>query len=503
MPFKSFPLPPLDGPQAALLSSVVLLAGFFVGGQAGLVTAALGLPAALLGAAALRMRSAAARSGLDAVVAEAWAATADARLNAAIFAIAIDNRADIAAQHGDAAAEQVTARLLERLKTALRAEDALETGAPGAFVAALGARPGIDLEACIQLSARLQTAAEEPVLIDGVTIWATVSIGFCLRSRAPGKDAAAWREAADAALLEARRHGPGTIRAFSRNMAGARATAAALEEDIAAALEAGHVQPWFQPQISTETGRVSGFEALARWLHPEKGVLLPEAFLEAVAAQGLSERLGEVILYHTLTALKAWDAAGANVPVVSVNLSDAALLNPHIVDKIAWELDRFDLAPDRLSLEITEQLVTSEPADMVCRNIVGLEQLGCRIDLDDFGTGSASIAAIRRFRVGRIKVHESFVNKADRDPEQQRLVGAVLSMAERLGVQTLAEGVETVGEHALLAQLGCDDVQGFGIGRPMPFDQTLTWMRAHEAKLQDAPQIGPTRDPGGSVRRSG
>ncbi|MEO1362915.1 MAG: EAL domain-containing protein, partial [Pseudomonadota bacterium] len=145
--------------------------------------------------------------------------------------------------------------------------------------------------------------------------------------------------------------------------------------------------------------------------------------------------------------------------------------------------------PDRLTVEILETVVTDMADDTIVRNIRALSQLGCHIDLDDFGTGHASIAALRRFGVNRIKIDRSFVMKADRDPEQQRMISAILTMAERLGLETLAEGVETVGEHALLAQLGCDHVQGYGIARPMPFEKTLDWVRTHEAKLQEAPPL--------------
>ncbi len=207
-------------------------------------------------------------------------------------------------------------------------------------------------------------------------------------------------------------------------------------------------------------------------------------------AAGLMERLGQVILYHALTALKAWDSAGAQVPRIGVNFATDELRNPALVEKIKWDMARFDLASDRLSVEVLETVATDCPDDMVAHNIRGLSELGCRIDLDDFGTGHASIASIRRFNISRIKIDRSFVLKADQDPEQQRMIGAILTMAERLGVETLAEGVETVGEHALLAQLGCDHVQGFGIGRPMPFDQTLDWIAAHQAKVVDAPKIG-------------
>ena len=129
------------------------------------------------------------------------------------------------------------------------------------------------------------------------------------------------------------------------------------------------------------------------------------------------------------------------------------------------------------------------PDDQVTLNINGLVALGCRVDLDDCGTGHASISSIRRFKIDRLKIDRSFVMKADRDPEQQRMISAILTMAERLGLETLAEGVETVGEHALLAQPGCDHVQGFGIGKPMPSNETLDWIHAHEAKLQGTPKI--------------
>jgi EAL domain-containing protein (putative c-di-GMP-specific phosphodiesterase class I) len=182
--------------------------------------------------------------------------------------------------------------------------------------------------------------------------------------------------------------------------------------------------------------------------------------------------------------------AGYRVPAVSVNFDREEMRDPNLVERLKWEFDRFDLTPDRLVVEVLETVMTDNPDDVVSRNIMGLRDLGCRIDLDDFGTGHASIASIRRFGFARIKIDRSFVMKADQDPEQQRLVSAILTMAERLDLETLAEGVETVGEHALLAQLGCNHVQGFGIGRPMPFEKTLDWIKAHEAKLGDTPRIG-------------
>ena len=228
---------------------------------------------------------------------------------------------------------------------------------------------------------------------------------------------------------------------------------------------------------------------MARWNHAERGLVSPAEFLPAVEQAGLLARLGERMLHHALTSLKTWDRAGFEVPTIGVNFSPDELRNPKLVDKVRWELDKFEVKPERLAIEILESVVATSDDDAVTRNISALAELGCGIDLDDFGTGHASISSIRRFSVNRIKIDRSFVMKVDEDPEQQRMIAAILMMAERLDLETLAEGVETVGEHTILSQLGCDHVQGFGIARPMPFDQTLSWLERHNQKLTETATI--------------
>ena len=263
-----------------------------------------------------------------------------------------------------------------------------------------------------------------------------------------------------------------------------------LRKQVETALDGDLSVAHFQPQLSTDTGIVSGFEALARWKHPERGLLAPAEFLSAIMSTGLSTRLGEVMLYQTLNALRAWDRAGYHVPSVAVNFCKEELRNPKLVEKLRWELDRFDLAPSRLTIEILETVIAETDNDMVVRNIAALAEIGCGIDLDDFGTGHASITSIRRFAVNRIKIDRSFITRVDADPAQQRMVTAILSMAERLGLQTLAEGVETVAEHAMLAQLGCSHVQGYVIARPMPFQDTIGWLEQHRMKLKATAKLG-------------
>lgn len=497
--FRNRVLAALSGPQMLAFVPAMCLAGFWIGGEAALVAISLSIP--LIWAAfggfdnLVHRRIAKATTGLiapDAFRPRVQAVRDEARgtdKTSAVFTIELDEFSVLSGRFEPGAVDRVLTAVGKRLQSVARATDGISQIGDCRFALCLAPVNHLDLESCIQLSGRMQQAIEEPIAIDGTSVYVTACVGFCLLPRAPGSTGQDWINAAIAALSEAQQRGPTSVRAYSTELHSRLKNRATLRDEVVIALEQGQIQPWFQPQISTDTGKVSGFEALARWIHTERGPISPAEFLPAMEEAGLLERLAEVMMYHTFTALKAWDAAGIKVPNVGVNFSGSELSNPRLVEKIRWELDRFDLTPDRLAVEILETVVTDALDDTITRNINALTKLGCRIDLDDFGTGHASISSIRRFGVSRIKIDRSFVMKADRDPDQQRMISAILTMAERMGIETLGEGVETVGEHALLAQLGCDYVQGFGIARPMPFEKTLDWVRAHEAKLQEAPAI--------------
>lgn len=296
-------------------------------------------------------------------------------------------------------------------------------------------------------------------------------------------------EAAQVAVDEAMRHGPGAIRAYSAELAQARAQRDRLRASFAEAITAGQIRAYFQPQLSTDSGQVSGLEVLARWHHPEQGCLPPGQFLPALEGTDLMELLTREMLTQALAALAAWDRAGLRVPQVAVNFAADELRDPQLPERLVWALDRHDLAPSRLTVEVLESVVAGEGDDIITRNISRVAQMGCGVDLDDFGTGNASINAIRRFALQRLKIDRSFVRDIDTDRGQQKLVTAILSLAEKLGLDTLAEGVETRGEHAMLAQLGCGHVQGYVIARPMPFDDVAPWLLRHQEGLVRALRI--------------
>lgn len=487
----------LTGPPALAILPALTLGVFWIGGEIALFCFAGGLPAVYLLFGGFRSKAGLMLQESGLMTRNAFAEhteyvyqnTTEKNRYAVAFSLALEDFEPLTERYGQTAADVVVQRTGERLIAVMREADRVVQMGDARFSICTAPVRHLDLESCIQLAGRIQTALEEPVSVDGISIYVTASIGFCQHARAPGKTGEDWLRAASSALREAQSRGPSAIRAFSDQMRIDIETRNELREDVTQALEKGQIQPWFQPQISTDTGEITGFEALARWHHPERGIILPQEFMPAMETAGLLGRLAEVMMYHTFAALKAWDGAGADVPQVGVNFTSSELSDPKLTDKIKWELDRFDLTPDRLVVEILETVVASAPDDLITRNINALGAMGCRIDLDDFGTGHASITSIRRFAVTRIKIDRSFVMKADRDPEQQRMISAILTMAERLEVETLAEGVETVGEHVLLAQLGCNHVQGYGIARPMPFDQTLDWISRHKAKLTNVPRI--------------
>lgn len=406
----------------------------------------------------------------------------------ACFHIELDDFIDLRARHGQASADTVLRQTAQRISQAMRDIDHVARIGEARFATTLAASPSLDQDACLRLSARLQTALEEPVTLPNATLLPTCSIGFALAP--PQQEANAFLDCAAQALEEARRKGTSCIRAHSPELGRRALRHRQIEADAAFALERNEIKAWFQPQLSTDTGRVSGFEALARWDHPKFGVIPPIEFLPLLHRYGLSEALTDRMLTHSLRALRKWDRLGLDIPQVGVNFADEELHNPNLPDKVAWVLDRFDILPERLAIEILESVVTGPKETVVVRNITRLAELGCAIDLDDFGTGQTSIGALRQLPVSRLKIARMFVSQVDRDGDQHRMITAILTMCERLGIETLAEGVETAGEHTMLAQLGCAHVQGFGIAHPMPFAQTLPWLRDHRARLVAPPQIG-------------
>lgn len=485
-------------PGLILAGPLLSLVGYWLGGERGLMAMVLLMTVLAVVASSLRARTPLPEDPAEPYSRSLFLADLDHRLLLAdaegkgtgCIVLQFDDAATLLDRHGRATQTEVIRRIGQRISDMLRQGDRVLRLEGGGFAVALAPARRLDLEAIVQLTARLQMAVSEPVAVGGVRLLLTCSAGFCLGEKISPGTGAALLDAAQVAADEALRFGPGALRAFDPGMARTRSERDARRAELEVALDEGQIRAWFQPQVSADTGELSGFEALARWHHPERGLIPPADFLPSIAESGLAERLTEVMVFNALVALSRWDGAGLRVPSIGVNFSSDELRNLMLADKLKWELDRFDLTPDRLSIEVLETVMATTETDVIVRNITELARIGCRIDLDDFGTGHTSITNIRRFAVHRLKIDRSFVSKIEHDRDQQRVISAILSMAERLGLDTLAEGVETRGELAMLAQLGCGHVQGYAVAKPMPFDEATSWIVSHRARPKVTWQAG-------------
>jgi diguanylate cyclase (GGDEF)-like protein len=408
----------------------------------------------------------------------------------ACLVVGLDDSKHILRSIGENALNDILNTLKDRLAGALRGVDTVIRLDGAKFGILLVPTQRTDLESLIQLSARLQSILEQPMAMASQTHYISCHIGFCLSTRAPETTGASLLLAAEIAAKEAENNGPSAIRAFSTELQATEKARAELSRDIAAALEDGQIVAYFQPQLSSDTGDISGFQAVPRWLHPMRGVLAEAELIPVIDAAGLRERLNEVMLYNTFSALRGWDKRHLRIPNASIALSVSLLANPKMAERLRWEIDRFEMTPDRIRLILPQSVIPQIEHDIVARNLATLAAIGFEIELDGFGVSAATINSIRQSRATRLRIHRSFTSHVDTDQTQQKLVSAIISLAEGLGLDTLGEGVQAIGEHSILTQLGCSHVQGAAISRPMGYEDTLDWIERHRAKLKSAPRIG-------------
>jgi diguanylate cyclase (GGDEF)-like protein len=476
----------LLAPRTLAFLPALTLGAYWAGGQAALLATAVAVPAVYAVAGLFGRAPRGEVDGLtglpprDAAVAALDAALpvpAETGRAVAALAAAIDRPEAALSDLGPDDRAVAIRAVADRIAGALRDRDVVARSGEAGFVVALLDLRRADREMLAQIAQRLQDAVAEPISVSGTRLFLTLSVGFALPGRLPAPDGARLIEAAELALASSRAAGGSTVRGWDPALDVPLSAEPFTDDEIAEALETGGIVAFVQPQVAAADGRLLGFEALARWQHPTRGMVMPADFLPRIEAAGLSRRLSEVMLYAALGALRDWDRAGLGVPTIAVNFTRDDLAAPDLPDRIRWDLDRFDLTPDRLVIEVLETAALPE-ADGVARTLRALRAMGCGIDLDDFGTGQTSVAGLRRLSVSRIKIDRSLVTNLDRDAEQRRLAAALVTMAQGLGIATLAEGVERVGERAALVELGCDAVQGFGIARPMPVAEAAQWIAA-------------------------
>jgi EAL domain-containing protein (putative c-di-GMP-specific phosphodiesterase class I) len=262
-------------------------------------------------------------------------------------------------------------------------------------------------------------------------------------------------------------------RALKRN---ADPGAKKLVRELRDGLDRNELVVHFQPKVCLREGRVTGMEALVRWNHPKRGLLAPDQFVPAAMAGGLTGPLTIHVANLSLSACRAWHARGIDAGV-NINLGAANVLDERLPAELGLLLDHWNLPPTALGVEITESAIASDP-DRAGAVLAKLDAMGLRIAIDDFGTGYSSLAGLRTLPVHELKVDRSFVSGLTTEPGDAAIVRSVIGLAHELGIEVIAEGVEDEATMNALAALGCDQVQGYFIGRPMDLAKLLDWLAA-------------------------
>ncbi len=306
-----------------------------------------------------------------------------------------------------------------------------------------------------------------PCRIEGHTIGVSASIGISV-SGPNADDVEYLLKSADLAMYRAKADGRGQYRVFDPEMDAAAQARLQLKNEMRDALVSGHFQLHYQPQVSMESRQVTGFEALLRWPHSERGMISPAEFIPVAEDSGFIVQLGEWALRQACMEAASWPAD----ITIAVNLSPVQFQKGNLVSAVVSALAASGLPARRLELEITEAVLL----DRSDRNLLILQQLralGVRVSMDDFGTGFSSLTYLRNFPFDKIKIDQSFVRNMTEDGRSQTIVGAIAGLGQSFGMTTTAEGVETLEQLECLAVKGCNEVQGFYYSKAVPLSQVL------------------------------
>jgi diguanylate cyclase (GGDEF)-like protein len=372
---------------------------------------------------------------------------------------------------GHAVGNRLLQAVAKRLRAATRAEDTVARLGGDEFVVLL---PHLDDSGdAAQVAAKVLAGFDDPFMLNGHRLFASPSIGIAVFP-GDGADADALLENADIAMYRAKQEGRRRFCTYDRSMNDTAHERLALENQLHGAIERGELRLHYQPKIHLPTGRVTGMEALLRWEHPELGLLQPSSFIPLAEETGLIVPIGEWALEEACRQNQEWSTAGFEPLVVAVNLSLRQFQHERIEDVTARVLRTTGLDPVLLELEVTESLAMQDPERIVA-TLVDLKELGVKCSIDDFGTGYSGLSHLMGFPIDKLKIDKSFVATIDTDREAP-IVVAVVALARGLGLEVVAEGVETTEQLERLRELGCDEMQGFLFSRPVPpqlFEQLL------------------------------
>ncbi len=402
--------------------------------------------------------------------------------------IDVDDFKSVNDQFGHTIGDECLRQLGARLIKTVRASDTVARLGGDEFVLVLADIANRDT--ALELLERLLAIVARPCRVNGREITLTVSIGATLFPQEQTQEADQLLRQADQAMYEAKSQGRNRIHFFDAEMERIHADRLALISQLRSALGDNQLRLHYQPKVNLVTGRLEGLEALIRWQHPERGLLMPDKFLPALEGDELAHAVGHWVIDQALADLAGWRASGLDLEL-SVNVSAQQLLRAGFADALARRLKRYpDIAKGRLTLEFLETGILEDinVGRQVTRDC---HALGVNFALDDFGTGFSSLSHLKHLSLRQIKIDRSFIIGMLEDPEDLAIIEGVINLGRAFDLEVLAEGVESIEQAATLVRLGCQRIQGYLVARPMPAEKIEQWVSGwHGLPMLDS--IEPT-----------
>ncbi|BBO99334.1 EAL domain-containing protein [Sulfuriferula nivalis] len=390
----------------------------------------------------------------------------------AVLFLDLDHFKNINDTLGHLIGDELLIEMAKRLQSVVRDQDTVSRQGGDEFILLL---PDVNVNGAAHVAEKLLSAVAQVCQIENHELVVTASIGIAIYPN-DGESFAALSQSADVAMYRAKQEGRNGYSFYTPEMQARSVRNLQLENELRRALERKQLQVYYQPQVALEDGRILGAEALLRWQHPEFGAVSPAEFIPIAENSGLILSIGEWVLRTAMSQLKIWMDAGLPPMVVAVNLSAIQFRHHNLPDLVTQMLDEIQVPAQYLELELTEGVAMDDPEGaMAIMN--DLHGRGIRMSIDDFGTGYSSLSYLKRFKVYKLKIDQSFVRNIVEDSEDRAIVSAIISLASSLGMQTIAEGVETGGQLAFLQEQGCDEIQGYYFSKPLPAEQFESFVR--------------------------
>ena len=395
----------------------------------------------------------------------------------AVLVIDLDRFKLINDSLGHRAGDELLREVAQRLKSAVRAVDTTARVGGDEFVVLLDG-PLTHAEA-VEIATRAIKVMEPSQRLLGIDVHISASIGVAFYPQ-DGASVDTLLARADAAMYSAKERGRNTLQCYAEGMSTMTQDRVKFESELHAALRNGQFELHYQPKVDTLTGWVNSAEALIRWRHPQRGLVPPNEFISIADECGLLDAIGEWVLFEACRQAKAWQSEGLPSVRVAVNLAPSQFRLANLVDQIRRALEASGLNPQLLEVELTETAVMSDAEESI-QILEAISRMGVLVSVDDFGTGYSSMSYLRRFPIDKLKIDRCFVDQMTRRREDASIVQAIISLAHSLHLKVIAEGVETPEQLALLAELGCDQYQGFHFSPALEPTQFLAFVKQSRA----------------------